>query len=115
MYLVVVPFAVDGHMITCDRGQQGSSGVMSGLSTSCQPNHLFIFLTAKLGPALAGGEGQKGKVRGERGGSQVSLITTLSPSFIQPHQNLCRFHEEMSSIQSRFACFDISWLQTNSN
>lgn len=69
MYLVAVHFAVDGHMITCDRGQQGSSGVMSGLSTSCQPNHLFIFLTAKLGPALAGEESQKGKVRGERGGS----------------------------------------------
>lgn len=63
----MVRIAVDGHMITCDRGHQGSSGVMSGLPTSCQSNHLFIFLTAKLGPApAAAGESQKVRVRGWR-------------------------------------------------
>lgn len=62
----LVPFAVDGHMITCDRGHRGSSGVSRGLPTSCPSNHLFIWLTDQLGPALAGGESQKGKVRGER-------------------------------------------------
>lgn len=41
-------FAADGHMITCDRGHEGSSGVTSSIPTSCRSNHLFIFLTAKL-------------------------------------------------------------------
>lgn len=51
--LPVCAFCCHGHMIACDRGHEGSSGVMSSILTSCKSNHLFIFLTTKLWSTLA--------------------------------------------------------------
>lgn len=100
----LVRFAADGHMITCDRGHWRSSGVSRGLPTSCQSNHLFIWLTDQLGPALAGGASQKGKVRGERrvrGQSDPDWVTL----FLQPRgsSKCCRFHVK-TSIKSFSTC-----------
>ena len=63
---VLVHLARVGHMITCDRGHEGSSGVTSGIPTSCRSNHPFIFSAAEPGSALTGGERARKWKREER-------------------------------------------------